>query len=120
VVEFAGTGFASDFSVLLSFWQFPKLRGMRLSLGLFPCVAWLAVFTGCQSSTPGPASLTRIEEHDFGKMPDGTTVQQFTLRNAGGMAVKVMALGAMINELQAPDRHGVFTNVVLGTNSLDA
>ena len=53
-------------------------------------------------------------------MPDGTAVQQFTLRNAGGMAVKVMTLGAMINELQAPDRHGVFTNVVLGTNSLDA
>jgi aldose 1-epimerase len=93
---------------------------MRLSLGLFLFVAGLAVFTGCQSSTPAPASLTRIEEHDFGKMPDGTAVQQFTLRNAGGMAVKVMTLGAMINELQAPDQHGAFTNVVLGTNSLDA
>ena len=31
-----------------------------------------------------------------------------------------MTLGAMINELQAPDQHGAFTNVVLGTNSLDA
>jgi aldose 1-epimerase len=65
-------------------------------------------------------SLTRIEAHDFGKMPDGTAIQQFTLRNAKGMAVKVMTLGAMINEIQAPDRHGAFTNVVLGTNSLDA
>jgi len=36
------------------------------------------------------------------------------------MAVKVMTLGAIISEIQAPDRHGVFTNVVLGTNSLDA
>jgi aldose 1-epimerase len=66
------------------------------------------------------ASLTRIEENDFGKMPDGTTNQQFTLRNTGGMLVKVMTFGAMLTEIQAPDRHGVFTNVVLGTNSFDA
>jgi aldose 1-epimerase len=87
---------------------------------LFLCLACFTVFTGCQSSTPAPASLTRIEEHDFGKMPDGTTIQQFTLRNAKGMVVKVMTFGAMLTEIQAPDRNGVFTNVVLGTNSFDA
>jgi aldose 1-epimerase len=65
-------------------------------------------------------SLTRLDEHDFGKMPDGTVIRQFTLRNANGMVVKLMTFGAMINEIQAPDRHGVFTNVVLGTNSFDA
>jgi len=65
-------------------------------------------------------SLTRIEAHDFGKMPDGTVIRQFTLRNANGMVVKVMTFGAMLMEIEAPDRRGVFTNVVLGTNSFDA
>lgn len=65
-------------------------------------------------------SLTRIEAHDFGQMPDGTTNQQFTLRNAKGMAVKVMNFGAMLCEVQAPDRNGAFANVVPGANSFDA
>jgi len=65
-------------------------------------------------------SLARIEAHDFGKMPDGATIQQFTLRNARGMIVEVMTLGAMLTEIQAPDRQGIFTNVVPGTNSFDA
>ena len=65
-------------------------------------------------------SLTRIEAHDFGTMPDGTTNQQFTLHNAKGMAVKVMNFGAMLCEVQAPDRNGAFTNVVPGANSFDA
>jgi aldose 1-epimerase len=65
-------------------------------------------------------SLTRIEAHDFGKMPDGTVIRQFTLRNTGGMVVKVMTFGAMLNEIEAPDRHGAFTNVIPGTNSFDA
>ncbi len=65
-------------------------------------------------------SLTRIEERDFGTMPGGATNQQFILRNAGGMVVKVMTLGAMLTEIQAPDWQGVFTNVVFGTGSFDA
>jgi aldose 1-epimerase len=84
------------------------------------CFACLAVFTGCQIRTPAPASLTRIEKHNFGKMPDDTTIEQFTLRNAKGIVVKVMTYGAMVNEILVPDRDGVFTNVVLGTNSFDA
>ncbi len=65
-------------------------------------------------------SLTRIEAHDFGKMPDGAVIREFTLRNAGGMVVKVMTFGAMLNAIEAPDRNGVFTNVVPGANSFDA
>ena len=40
--------------------------------------------------------LTRLEEREFGKMPDGTSVKQFTLRNSHGMVVKVMSYGAII------------------------
>ena len=65
-------------------------------------------------------SLTRIEERDFGVMPDGATNQQFILRNDKGIVVKVMTFGAMLTEIQAPARDGVFTNVIPSASSFDA
>jgi aldose 1-epimerase len=66
----------------------------------------------------GAQSLTRLEEHDFGALADGTAVKQFTLRNAKGMLVRVMSYGAILNEVEVPDRNGALTNVVLGDSSL--
>ncbi len=65
------------------------------------------------------ASLTRLEEREFGKLEDGTAVEQFTLRNAGGMTVRLISYGAIINGVEVPDRNGAMTNVVLATDSLD-
>ena len=53
-------------------------------------------------------------------MPDGTAVKQYTLRNSRGMVVKLISLGATITEIRAPDRAGQFTNVVLGSDHLEA
>lgn len=66
------------------------------------------------------APLERIEEADFGKMADGTPVKQFTLRNKKGMVAKVISYGAIITEIQTPDRHDAMTNVVLGSASWEA
>jgi aldose 1-epimerase len=65
------------------------------------------------------ASLQRLEEREFGKMPNGTAVKLFTLRNASGMSAKIMTYGAILTELRVPDRHGVATNVVLGADILE-
>jgi aldose 1-epimerase len=65
------------------------------------------------------ASLQRLEEREFGKMPNGTAVRLFTLRNAGGMSAKFMTYGAILTELRVPDRHGVATNVVLGADTFE-
>jgi aldose 1-epimerase len=59
--------------------------------------------------------LQRLEERDFGHTADGATVRLFTLRNAQGLVAKVMNYGATLTELHVPDRHGQFTNVVLGS-----
>lgn len=64
--------------------------------------------------------MTRIEEKEFGRTPDGTVVKLFTLRNAQGMVAKVMSFGAIITELHAPNRDGVLTNVVLGADQWEA
>jgi aldose 1-epimerase len=65
------------------------------------------------------ATLTRLGEREFGKLDDGSVVKQFTLRNAKGMTARVITYGAIISEIQAPDRNGAMTNVVLGADSLD-
>ena len=63
--------------------------------------------------------LNRLDEREFGKLPDGTVVNLYTLRNAKGMSVKVMTYGAIITEINVPDRHGAMTNVVLGADNFD-
>lgn len=71
------------------------------------------------SATCGAATIAGVEQALFGKAPDGQGVQIFTLRNKAGMSVKVMEYGAIITELQAPDKSGALTNVVLGAATLE-
>ncbi len=63
-------------------------------------------------------TLKRIEQADFGKTQDGAEVKLITLRNAKGMSAQIITYGAIIKELQAPDRKGNFTNILLTTDSL--
>ena len=55
----------------------------------------------------------------FGKAPDGSTVDVYTLKNKNGVAAKVMTLGATIVELNVPDKAGKLANVVLGFDKAD-
>jgi aldose 1-epimerase len=55
----------------------------------------------------------------FGKLPDGQEIIQFTLRNNVGAQAKVIEYGAILVELQVPDREGKFASVVLGADSLE-
>jgi aldose 1-epimerase len=63
--------------------------------------------------------LQRIEQADFGKTRDGAAVKLITLRNAKGMSAQIITYGAIIKELQVPDKEGKFTNVVLTTDSME-
>ena len=55
---------------------------------------------------------------DFGKTPDGTSVELYTLTN-GTTTAKVMTYGAILTDLSVPDRTGKLGNVVLGFDNLD-
>jgi aldose 1-epimerase len=55
----------------------------------------------------------------FGKMPDGKTVEVFTLTNASGMEVRAITYGGIITSLRVPDRSGRLDDVVLGFDRLD-
>ncbi len=66
----------------------------------------------------GPAEGSGVGSGPYGKTPDGTPVQLYTLNNSSGMMAKVMTYGAILTELHAPDRNGRSGDVVLGFDSL--
>ncbi len=54
----------------------------------------------------------------FGTMPDGTPVDAVTLVNKGGAAARLIGLGASLQALWMPDRHGTLADIVLGHDDL--
>jgi len=60
-----------------------------------------------------------VKKQSFGKMPDGTPVDIYTLTNANGMEARITTYGGAVVSLTAPDRHGKFADVVLGMDTLE-
>jgi aldose 1-epimerase len=63
---------------------------------------------------------TSIIKEDFGKMPDGTVVDVFTMTNNNGIQVKAITYGGIITSLRIPDRDGKLDDIVLGYDNLDS
>jgi len=60
-----------------------------------------------------------VSHAPFGKLPDGAAVEQYTLKNTGGMEVRVLTYGGIITSIRVPDRNGKLGDVVLGYDSID-
>jgi aldose 1-epimerase len=75
----------------------------------------LAVAAAVQTQKPA-AGVTRAR---FGTMPDGRTVDQYTLTNGNGVEVTAIPYGGIITSLRVPDRSGKFDDIVLGFDRLD-
>ena len=61
---------------------------------------------------------TRVTKQPFGKMPDGTAVEIFTLSD-GPIEARIMTYGGIVVSLKVPDREGKGDDVVLGFDNLD-
>ncbi len=59
-----------------------------------------------------------ITSREFGLMPDGRVVTEYTLDNGHGLSLSVINLGGIVTALRVPDRHGQAANVVLGLPTL--
>ncbi len=70
-------------------------------------IVWPAI-AGASVIAPG------AEVAPYGTMSDGRPVQQVTLRNAEGMAVRIITLGAIITAVEVADDQGQVENVALG------
>jgi len=60
-----------------------------------------------------------IEKKPYGKMPDGTPIDEYTLTNGKGMTAKVITYGGLLTELHVPDKDGKTADVVLGFDNLE-
>lgn len=64
-------------------------------------------------------TLERIKSESFGKAPDGTPVELFTLTNSNGVSAQITNYGGIITTLNVPDKNGEFEDVVLGYYTLE-
>ena len=59
-----------------------------------------------------------VTKEAYGKLPDGTQIDQYTLSNPNGMKVKIITYGAVITAVEMPDRNGKIANITLYRDSL--
>jgi aldose 1-epimerase len=55
----------------------------------------------------------------FGALPDGSPVIRYTLSRPGGLTLRVLTYGGIVQSLEVPDTRGRAANVVLGFASLE-
>ncbi len=75
----------------------------------------LLCFALCATLTEAKTTVTT---QPFGKMPDGTPVEVFTLSD-GTVEARIISYGGILVSLKTPDRNGNSADIVLGFDDLD-
>ena len=60
-----------------------------------------------------------LAQAPFGRMPDGTAVDVFTLTNDHGVEIRAINYGCIIASIRVPDRHARVYDIVLGHETLE-
>src|SRR5580704_14998321 len=63
-------------------------------------------------------AATKVSKADFGKMPDGTVVQIFTLTNEHGLEARICTYGGAVVSVKTPDKSGQMADIVQGFDAL--
>src|ERR1044071_4977218 len=61
---------------------------------------------------------TDVTKQSFGKMPDGTPIELFTVSD-GKVEARIMTFGAIIVSLKTVDRKGTMEDIVLGFDTAE-
>src|SRR3979409_307799 len=69
-------------------------------------------------SAAAAEAKTNVTTQQFGKMPDGTPVEIYTLSDEH-VEARIMTYGGIVVSLNVPDRKGKATDVVLGFDNVD-
>ena len=74
-----------------------------------------ACLAGCASVSDTHSTITQA---DFGKTPDGTQVEIYTLKNSKGAEAHILTYGGIVQSLYMPDKNGKMGDIVLGFDNL--
>ena len=101
-----------------------KLRSnlcLELSLqAIIFYVSYTLLLLSCQNITPSKMKHTpKITINDYGTLPSGELVKQYTLVNKEGMSVSILNYGGIITSLKVKNKEDQFENIVLGYDSLE-
>jgi aldose 1-epimerase len=77
-----------------------------------------ALTLACLTQASAQKETSKVKKQAYGKMPDGTAVELYTLTNAKGMQAGIITYGGTVVSLTAPDRNGKYADVVLGMDDL--
>jgi aldose 1-epimerase len=61
-----------------------------------------------------------LRKQPFGRLPDGTAVEKYTLATARGITAELLTYGGVLRSLTMPDRRGRAANVTLGFDELES
>ncbi len=75
----------------------------------------LLCLTMCATTLEAKTSVTK---QPFGKMPDGTQIDVYTLTE-GKVEARIMTYGGIVVSLKTPDKSGNVEDIVLGFDTLD-
>ncbi|MBM3879984.1 MAG: galactose mutarotase [Verrucomicrobia bacterium] len=93
--------------------NYPSLSPVMVAATLAAVVSLAAD----RDSQPMKPTLTKAT---YGKLPEGTLIEQYTLTNAKGVTAKIITYGALLTELHVPDRAGQLGDIVLGFDNLES
>jgi len=79
---------------------------------------WFAIFAILTMLTVTVSAKTRVAKQPFGKTPEGTPVDIYSLSD-GKIEAGIITYGGIVVSLRAPDRNGKLDDVVLGYDSVD-
>ena len=94
-------------------------QNLIVSLGALALAAGLMGCATQEHSVSISLNNSTCKKQSFGQTPDGKAVDLFVLTNAKGMVAKIMTYGAIVTELDTPDRNGKLNDIVLGFDNLD-
>lgn len=87
-------------------------RMLRLGLSALICVF-------APLAAQKKAVMSAIQQEEFGKLPNGSSVKRYTLKNKNGVIVRAIDYGAIITELWTHDRAGKSQDIVCGFDNLE-
>lgn len=89
------------------------------------CLVFASICAGLVPSAAAPVRAAAgppapaVTKSLFGRLPDGTEVDLYTLTNSHGLEARIMTYGATLTSVKTPDRDGRLANITLYLDTCD-